>query len=109
MRVARAFGQDPIALGVRPFAAAAWTFLTLMETEEFDLLQDDGAALRQASLTAIAFHEPRKLEGEHRSLLQRMRAETSLSVSEAKDRALKMLARMRKERVMADVEDADGR
>lgn len=107
MRVARAFGQDPMAVAARSFAATAWAFLTLSETEEFDDLKADAAALQGASRFAIAFHEPKRLEGERLSLLARLRESSATSVQSALERGRRLVERIRKGRVLDDVTSAE--
>lgn len=95
-----------MAVAASPFAATAWSFLTLLEVEEFEHLSEDAASLSNANRLAIAFHEPKKLEAERQSLLGRMRAVATISVADAKARGLEMVQKILKGRVL---EDGNGR
>ena len=73
-----------------------------------------GEQLDAANLTAIAFHEPKKLRGEFQRLRARAIALDSPAQAQADVDALKakaqaMVDRMTKAGVLADVEVSDGR
>ena len=73
-----------------------------------------GEQLDAANLTAIAFHEPKKLRGEFQKLRARAIALDSPAQAQADVDALKakaqaMVDRMTKAGVLADVEVSDGR
>lgn len=92
MRVAHAFGQLPEHVAARPFARTAWAFQQLLVLERFDALTRDGEGLQAASRTALAFHEPRRLESERRDLLRRLqRGGRTVPVAEARERALRLV------------------
>ena len=99
-RVARAYGQPALAVARAPFAETAWSFLQLLTLERFDALTRDGEGLQAASRVAIAFHEPRKLEAEHRGFLDRVRDRSAVvSVADARAR----LQRLRRSGAMNDL------
>lgn len=89
MRVARAFGRDPHDVAAEPFARTAWSYLELVEAERLDGLARDADALMGASLTAMAFHDPKRLDGARRDLLARMR---TVSTPDALARGQRIMA-----------------
>lgn len=54
----------------RPYHRTLWIFLQLKEQDRIDELMQRGRTLNNAGLTAIAFHEPKKLADEHHSLMK---------------------------------------
>jgi hypothetical protein len=53
-----------------PYYRTLWTFLHLQQRERIDDLLSRGRALHGASLSAIAFHEPKRLSDEQRRLME---------------------------------------
>lgn len=100
MRVARAFHRDPHAVAAEPFARTAWSLLELLEVERIESLAEDGDRLREASLTAIAYHEPKRLEDERKHLLARVRESRSPNVQGALARGRAMIERLRRGKVL---------
>lgn len=104
-RVARAFGQPPLAVARAPFVETAWGAAQLGTLERLDALARDSEGLQAATRTAIAFHEPRKLEEERRALLTRLHTGPNNARStpaEARARARALIDRMRRTGVVAD-------
>ena len=103
VKVARAFAQPVLAVARAPFSETAWTFGQLGELERHDALQRDSEGLQAANRTAMAVNEPKRLAGEHRALMQRIRQGPQRSVSEAKARARRMITAMHRGGVLDDV------
>jgi len=98
-RVARAYGQLPRVVARERFADVVWAAMQLTELERFDALRRDGEGLQAATRTAIAFHEPKRLEEQRREFLARLNPKKVLSAKEARARALKLI----RSGAMADV------
>lgn len=65
VRVASALSQPVLAVAGQPYALTLWTFGRLREIERFREINTMGDRLHLASLTAFAYHEPKKLSQEH--------------------------------------------
>lgn len=73
MRVATATHQPPIAVWRAPYRRTLYEFFHLEQADHFaDLRRRDGD-LHRAGLFAMAFHEPKRLDGEYRKLLTELR------------------------------------
>jgi hypothetical protein len=76
------------------YAWTLWAYLGLAEIEDMDALMRDGEGLQAAERTAMAFHEPARLQAERTEL--RRRAGLEMPAQDAMDRAAAMVQRMRK-------------
>lgn len=103
VKVARAFGQPVLLVARAPFSETAWTFGQLGDLERHDALQRDGEGLQAANRAAMAFNAPKRLEGERREYLARVRQGPKRSVADAKERARRMITTMHQQGVMDDV------
>jgi hypothetical protein len=83
MRVSVATGQSPGALWRAPYRRTLYEFYHLEQIERFEDLRTRGRAIQEASLMALAFHDPKRLPQEHRRLL----AELAPPISDAQARA----------------------
>jgi hypothetical protein len=105
-RVARAFGQSPLAVARAPFAETAWTFAQLIDVERDEALLRESEELRAADLQACSFHEPKKLETRRLDLLARVKrgaAPARATPAAARARARAMIARMESGGVLNDL------
>jgi hypothetical protein len=90
MRVAIATGQSPAALWRAPYRRTLYEFYHLEQIERHEDFRVRGRALSAAGLTALAFHEPKRLAGEHQRLLSDMRPR--ISDDEARANAMALIA-----------------
>lgn len=84
-----------------PFAETAWAYVQLLEAEEFEALNAESDRLHAASLMAIAFNEPKRLEDERLSLLARMRDRSARAMHAARTRAQAMVERIQRGQVLS--------
>lgn len=67
--MAVATGRSIRAVRAAPYVETLYEFLHLQQQDRIEELRERGRALQSASLMALAFHEPKRLQEEHRRLM----------------------------------------
>lgn len=74
VKVASSTGQSVRTVALASFALTLWTFLQIEEQERFARVEAEHARLDAAGLSAVAYHEPKKLEIREQRFLARVGA-----------------------------------
>jgi hypothetical protein len=73
-----------------------WSFIQIREIEEFEKVAAEGDRLDAAGLTAMAFHEPQRLQDADTKWRERAKLVLVISAKEAIERGKRMAARILK-------------
>jgi len=72
VQVAKGTGTSFKIQAREDYAVTLYTFLQLEQAKKLDSLLEEGGRIEQASLMAIAFHEPKKLKGASEALRRKI-------------------------------------